>query len=159
MEIREAHLHDAAGMSEVLEELITTGKREKRGDAAFVLSHYLEHPQRLHCFVAADDHDGILGFQSLKLAHEGNTYGTPTGWGIIGTHIRPSAARSGIGSLLFAATLSASRNAMLPSIEAYIGEQNDAAVGYYEAMGFRTYRRSNGIICKALTVSAAPSVR
>lgn len=137
-------------MSEVLEEIFAAGKREKPGDAEFVLSHYIDHPHRLHCFVAVDPNGKILGFQSLKMAHEGNIYGTPIGWGIIGTHIRPSAARSGVGSQLFAATRAKAEAAMLPSIEAYIGEQNKAALGYYEAIGFRTNRHSDGIICKTL---------
>lgn len=157
MEIREAGVQDASGMSEVLKELIAAGKREKPGDASFVLSHYIRHPDRLHCFVAVDAHDTILGFQSLKLAHASNVYGTPVGWGIIGTHIRPSAARSGVGSLLFTATFAASQKAKLPSIEAYIGEQNNAALAYYEAMGFRTYRLSDGVICKALALPSEPS--
>ena len=93
-----------------------------------------------------------------EAAHEGNAYESPVGWGITGTHIRPSAAPSGIGSLLFTATLAASRNARLSAIEAYIGEQNKAALAYYEAMGFRTCRCPDGIICKVLTVPSDPSV-
>lgn len=95
----------------------------------------------------------MLGFQSLKVAREGNPYETPLGWGIIGTHVRPSAARMGVGSRLFAATLQAAREARLPAIEAYIGEQNRAALAYYETLGFRTYRRSDGIVCKALRLA------
>ena len=149
MLIREADEADAELMSEVLEELIAAGKRTKPSDPSFVLSHYIEHPDRLHCFVAVGDKNRILGLQSLKLAREGNPYGTPIGWGIIGTHVRPSAARMGIGSRLFAATLSAARQAKLPAIEAYIGAENDAALNYYEALGFSTNRRSDGAICKA----------
>lgn len=149
MLIREADEADAELMSEVLEELIAAGKRTKPSDPSFVLSHYIEHPDRLHCFVAVGDKNRILGLQSLKLAREGNPYGTPIGWGIIGTHVRPSAARMGIGSRLFAATLSAARQAKLPAIEAYIGAENDAALNYYEALGFSTSRHCDGAICKA----------
>jgi len=136
-------------MSEVLEELIAAGQRTRPGDVSFVSSHYVHHPDRLHCFVAVGDNGKVLGLQSLKLAHEGNPYGTPKGWGIIGTHVRPSATRMGIGSRLFAATLAGAREARLPAIEAYIGEENGAALDYYEALGFTTYRRSQGAICKA----------
>lgn len=137
-------------MSEVLEELIATGRRSRAGDPGFVLSHYIEHPGRLHCFIAVGGDDRILGFQSLKRAGRGNPYGTPIGWGIIGTHVRPSAARMGVGSRLFAATLAGAREAALPAIEAFIGEENGAALAYYEALGFRTHRQAEGAVCKAL---------
>ena len=153
MQIREANAADAKAMSEVLQELIAAGKRTRAGDSDFVLSHYLQHPERPHCFLAVDDQDRLLGFQSLKLADEANPYGTPVGWGIIGTHVRPSAARMGVGSLLFAATLASARDAGLPAIEAYIGEENDAALAYYEALGFTTSRRPAGAVCKAFPLA------
>jgi GNAT superfamily N-acetyltransferase len=150
--IREAAASDAEAMSHVLQELVAAGKRAKAADRTFALSHYIEHPHRLHCFAAFDDRGRMLGFQSLKLAHSGNPYETPTGWGIIGTHVRPSAARNGIGSRLFAATVAAAREAGLPAIEAYIGEENGAALDYYGAVGFKIYRRSGTAICKVLTL-------
>ena len=153
MRIREACLSDANGISEVLQELIAAGKRSNRGDLEFVRSHYLEHPHRLHCFVALDEQNRVVGFQSLKVADDTNPYETPTGWGIIGTHIRPSAGRTGVGSRLFEATLAAARAANLPAVEAYIGEENEPALAYYEALGFRTYRRSAGAVCKSLEIS------
>ena len=152
MRIREATAADADPMSDVLQELVAAGKRTKPGDADFVRGHYIDHPQRLRCCVAADDSGIVLGFQSLKLAHEGNPYGTPAGWGIIGTHVRPSAARAGLGSRLFRATFEAALDAGLPAIEAYIGEENAAALAYYEALGFRTYRLAEGIVCKSLQI-------
>jgi L-amino acid N-acyltransferase YncA len=154
VKIREAGAADAEAMSDVLQELVAAGKRTKAADANFALSHYIEHPHRLCCFVAAGDDGKILGFQSLKRAHEGNPYDTPVGRGIIGTHVRPSAARRGVGSQLFAATIEAAQTAALPAIEAYIGEENAAALKYYEALGFRTCRLPEGIVCKALQISA-----
>ncbi|HEX5258367.1 MAG TPA: GNAT family N-acetyltransferase [Sphingomicrobium sp.] len=140
-------------MSDLLEALVAAGKRVKRSDPNYALSHYIEHPHRLHCFLAINDKAEVLGFQSLKIADEGNPYGTPTGWGIIGTHVRPSAARLGVGSQLFVATRAGASTARLPAIEAYIGDQNSAALNYYEAMGFTTYRRSEGIICKVFQLT------
>ena len=153
MQIREAIGSDAEAMSEVLEELVAAGKRDNKSDAGYVLSHYIGHRHRLHCLLAVDDQGRLLGFQSLKIADQTNPYGTPVGWGIIGTHVRPSAARMGVGSALFAATVAGAREARLPAIEAYIGEQNSAALRYYEALGFRTYRCSDGIICKVLRLT------
>jgi GNAT superfamily N-acetyltransferase len=148
MHLREATVADAEAMSDVLEELVAAGMRNNTGDANYVRSHYLEHPHRLQCLLAIDAQNKLLGFQSLKFAHEANPYATPVGWGIIGTHVRPSAARTGVGSRLFAGTLAAAHSAELPAIEAYIGAENSAAIAYYDAMGFRTYRRTQGIICK-----------
>jgi GNAT superfamily N-acetyltransferase len=140
-------------MSAVLEELVAAGERTNRSDPEFVELHYIEHPSRLHCVLAIDDDDRVLGFQSLKRAFPDNPYGTPVGWGIIGTHVRPSAARRGIGSQLFAATIAGARKAELPAIEAYIGEGNAAALAYYEAIGFSTCRHPDGAICKLFQIS------
>jgi ribosomal protein S18 acetylase RimI-like enzyme len=60
----------------------------------------------------------------------------------------------GVGSRLFVASLEGARNAGLPAIEAYIGEDNAAALGYYEALGFRTCRHPPSIVCKAFQISA-----
>jgi len=152
--VREAIVADADAMGEVLEELVAAGQRTSRADPDFVRSHYLNHPHRLHCFVGLDERGTILGFQSLKRADESNPYGTPIGWGIIGTHVRPSAARRGVGAALFAATVVSAREADLPAIEAYIGEANAAALQYYEALGFGTYRTRAGIICKSFQISS-----
>jgi ribosomal protein S18 acetylase RimI-like enzyme len=156
IQIRDAEGSDAKPMSAVLQELIAAERRQKPGDRAFVLSHYLEHPDRLRCFVAIDDAGEVLGFQSLKLASPSNPYGTPSGWGIIGTHIRPSAARRGVGRSLFGATLATARQAQLPAIEAYIGEENGPALAYYDAMGFKTHRRPDRAICKVFRLHAGP---
>jgi RimJ/RimL family protein N-acetyltransferase len=148
MIIRPANIADAVAMSGVLEELIAAGKRSKPGDEKFALSHYIEHPHRIECAIAMDACGNMLGFQSLKLAHARNTYATPPGWGIIGTHVRPSAARTGIGSQLFTATVAAALGAKLQTIEAYIDSQNSAALKYYDAMGFTTNREPPGAVCK-----------
>jgi ribosomal protein S18 acetylase RimI-like enzyme len=81
-----------------------------------------------------------LGFQSLLRAAAGNRYDVPVGWGIIGTHIGPRAQRRGVGSALFAASREAALAARLTRIDATIAADNATGLGYYEAMGFRTYR-------------------
>ncbi|MEX6508847.1 N-acetyltransferase family protein [Jiella sp. M17.18] len=152
MQIRAARASDAEAMSGVLEELLLAGKRSQGADADAVRARYIDSPHRVECSVAVDDSGAILGFQSLQRAYPGNPYDTPLGWGIIGTHVRPSAARRGVGSQLFAATLAAARAAGLPAIEAFIGSQNTEGLAYYEAMGFRTWRQAEGAICKSLKV-------
>ena len=144
-----AELSDAAGLSAVLEALCRAGKRHKAGDAAFVRTHYIRHPDQLACTVATDETGVVLGFQSLKRAVPGNPYGAPVGWGVIGTHIHPNAARCGIGRGLFAVTTAAARQAGLPAIDALIGAANAEGLGYYAAMGFVDHRSEPGGVGKA----------
>ncbi|ETX12019.1 acetyltransferase [Roseivivax halodurans JCM 10272] len=153
VQIRAASINDADGIAAVLRGLVAAGKRRKRSDPEFARLHYIAHPAQIRCSVAMDGDCGIVGFQSLKLATSSNPYGTPPGWGIVGTHILPEMARRGVGRLLFPSTLDAARSAGIPAIEAFIGATNDPAIAYYEAMGFVTYRRVEGVDCKRLAVS------
>lgn len=133
--VRAATPEDAEAISGVLKALIVAGKRQKTGEAAFVLEHYILHPDQISCLVAERDHR-IIGFQSLKIATPGNPYGTPVGWGIIGTHISPDAARSGVGRCLADATMAAARAARITRIEAQTGTRNLAALAFYGSVGF-----------------------
>lgn len=152
MQIRAATPADADEMSRVLREIVAVNGRDRPSDPPFVLAHYIDHPDRIQCSVAVD-HDGrILGFQSLKRASAGNRYGVAQGWGIIGTHVSPAAARRGVGAALFEASRTAAARARLPMIDATIGKDNTAALAYYEAMGFRSYRQTDTAVCKAFRV-------
>lgn len=148
MEIRPATRDDAERMSRVLKEIVTAAGRERPSDPAFVLSHYIENPSGIRCSVAVGDAGDILGFQSLIRAVADNPYGVMEGWGIIGTHISPRAHRSGIGTALFSASKQAALEAGIEKIDASIGTNNPTAQRYYEALGFRTYRESDGMIQK-----------
>ena len=88
----------------------------------------------------------MLGFQSLIRAEEGNSGGVEPGWGIIGTHVRPTAARRGVGRALFEVSRAAAANAGLQTIDATIAANNPEALAYYEAMGFRPYRSLGNLI-------------
>jgi GNAT superfamily N-acetyltransferase len=148
MLIRPATPLDAQGMSDVINQIFAAGLRKTAGDPAMVLATYIEHKDRIQCSVAEDDDGRILGFQSLRYAHVDNPYGTSEGWGIIGTHVSPHAARQGVGSALFRATLAAAKAYPIENIEAAIGADNEMGLTYYEAMGFRTCRTPQGLICK-----------
>lgn len=148
MRIRAAVSSDAMSMSVMLKHLVTAGNRKSPADEAFVLSNYIEDPERVVCFVVFDGTENLLGFQSLKWAIQGNTYDTPVGWGIIGTHVALKAGRQGVGTNLFEVTKAAARDAGLESIEAYIGSANHEDQAYYEKIGFRTYRNADDGICK-----------
>lgn len=160
METRVASLDDAEGMSQVLREIIAQTGRERPNDTAFVTSHYIANPAGIRCTVAIDETGSVVGFQSLKKAEAGNRYDVPEGWGIIGTHISPRAHRRGVGKMLFSSSIEAAEQAGLEKIDAYIGADNPSGLNYYEAMGFRTYRKPDGIIQKVFRVEhARPSAR
>ncbi len=147
MEIRPVRIDDADDMSKVLKEIIDATGRQRQYDRDHVIELYISDPNRIECHVAVADGE-VLGFQSLKHATEGNPYGVAVGWGIIGTHVSPRAARKGVGSALFAATRQAATVAGIIDIDASIGDNNDMGLAHYEAIGFRTYRTSPGRICK-----------
>ena len=147
IEIRSVRIDDADGMSKVLKEIIDATGRLRDYDRSHVIGLYIAGPNSIACHVAVADSE-LLGFQSLQRATEGNPYGVAVGWGIIGTHVSPRAARKGVGSALFSATHKAASDAGLKHIDASIGEDNAMGLAYYEAIGFRAYRTSTGRICK-----------
>lgn len=142
-QISDTLLDDAEEISAFLKELTASGKRTSPDDEAHVRAYHIEDPAKIRCSVAEDD-GSILGFQSLKLAEAGNRWGVPSGWGIIGTHIRPSASRRGVGRALFSVSRAAGEKAGLVDIDATIAADNPEALAYYEAMGFQTYRTAVG---------------
>ncbi len=154
MRIRRAVPADAAGISAVLQELAAAGLRTKPADRDLALRHYIGHANQVQCTLA-EEAGRILGFQSLKRAEAGNPYGVALGWGIVGTHISPRAARRGIGAALFEVTKDLAAEAGFEAIDATIGADNAGGLAYYEAMGFRTYRRTGSAICKAYRVTQA----
>lgn len=154
MRVREAAIDDAHAMSGVLREIVAHTGRERKADPTFVISNYINHPRGVRCTVATDEQQNVIGFQSLLRAWPKNPYGVPLEWGIIGTHITPHAHRRGVGSALFSATRLAAETARLPKIDAYIGADNEAALRYYEAIGFQTYRELDDVVQKAYTVQS-----
>lgn len=151
IQLRPATLADADGMAAVQNAIFWARFPEPPYPRARAISpgemrrNYLEHPHRLATTLALRNGE-VLGFQWLGRAWPDNEYGVTPGWGVIGTHIDPGAGRSGIGRQLFAATLTAARQAGLAHIDASIGADNAPALAYYAAMGFRPYRRSEGRI-------------
>jgi len=152
VDVRAARAADAEAMSAILLPILAGWGSDRPGGPAYVLAHYIEHPDRVACTVAMDAAGEMLGFQSLKAARPGNPYGLPEGWGIIGTYVRASAGRRGVGKALFAASLRAAKAAGLAEIDATIGAGNAQGLAYYEALGFRSYREKPGAVCKKLVV-------
>ncbi len=150
---RTAQESDAVLIASVLQDLFDAGKRRKPCSAEFVLGHYISHPDSIRCTLAGDQSGHILGFQSLRHAVADNPYDVAVGWGIIGTHIRPSAARRGVGRGLFGQTLDAAHGFDLTFIDATIGAKNAEGLAYYEAMGFREYRQMEDAVSKVYQLS------
>ncbi|HEV2512036.1 GNAT family N-acetyltransferase [Bosea sp. (in: a-proteobacteria)] len=153
MRTRPAVAGDAEQMSAVLRAIIAAYGRERPSDPDFVLATYIAHPDRVACTVALDDAGMVVGFQSLRRARPGDPYGTPDGWGSIGTHVAPGVGRKGVGTTLFAVTLQAASEAGIGRIDAAIRDDNLMGLAYYEARGFRTHRTENGVVHKVYTVS------
>lgn len=145
---------DASEISVFLEQLVSLGKRTSPSDPDFVRSSYIDHTDNIQCAIVEDDDGTILGLQILKIASEGNIYGVDVGWGIIGTHVKPDAARRGVGRALFAATQKAAIAAGLKRIDATISATNTGGLSYYDAIGFHTYRTPVGKVCKYFDVIA-----
>ncbi len=140
-------------MTAVQNEIFAAGLRKTPTDIETVRANYLTSDDRIQCTVAVNEDGRVLGFQSLRLATAaGNPYGVAEGWGIIGTHVSPTATRMGVGRALFAATLEAAKKAGLKDIDASIGADNALGLAYYEGIGFRTYRTTEDRICKAYRV-------
>ena len=155
MRIRQAEPADAPAMSRILEEIAARQGSSRPTDAGHVLRRYVEHPDRLSCALALDQTGAALGFQSLKRAAPGNIYELPEGWGVIGTHVSPRAARMGVGARLFDVSLAAARTAGLRQVEARIGRDNAPALAFYAALGFETYALTETADRKALILSAS----
>ncbi len=154
--IRAAKVGDAYEMSVILAEILTIWGSDRAHSPEHIRDFYIEHPDQISCAVAVNKGGDILGFQSLKRAVAGNPYDAPLGWGVIGTYVKQGIGRSGVGSALFAATSQSARQNGVLKIDATIGESNDRAQLYYEAMGFRTYRKKQGAACKCYTVAFDP---
>ncbi len=152
--IRQAQHRDADGISAFLQKLTAIGLRTLPDTADYVLDRYIDHPDILSCCLAVSEADAPLGLQVLLRASAGNEYGVAQGWGIIGTHIDPDAARQGIGKALFTQTRETARLNGLRFLDAAIGDQNAGGLAYYERMGFETYAIEPGRVRKRYDVSA-----
>ncbi|KPU84543.1 hypothetical protein JI58_03205 [Marinosulfonomonas sp. PRT-SC04] len=151
MIVRAATPDDAPAMSAILSEILTLWGSERAHDPAHICKFYIEHPDQVSCVVAVSGAGEVLGFQSLKRAVAGNPYGVAVGWGVIGSYVKQGIGRRGVGAALFTATAKSAHLHGLHEIDVTISENNAAALGYYEAMGFRTYRRKQGAVCKCYT--------
>lgn len=146
---------DAPQMNALLADILDNWGSDRPRGVDHVIDHYISHPDSLSCTVALADDGRVIGFQSMRLLKEGNPFGVPAGWGFIGTYVSLTAGRNGTGRALFEATKVAAIQANVIAIDATIGKDNAAGLGYYEAIGFRTYRTSDTAISKRFDISSA----
>ena len=152
--LRDGTVDDVVAMSAFLTRLKEMGIRKIPADPDFVRDSYVGAPNKVKLTVAELD-GKVVGLQILKRALADDPYGTPEGWGSVGTHLDPAHRRQGIGRALFAETLAAARAAGLPWIDASIGDDNAGGLAYYDAMGFETHATPPGRVRKRIAVPAA----
>lgn len=150
---RPAAPEDAPQMSALLAEILQSWGSPRPSDPAHIKAHYIAHPDSVACTVALGPEGEVIGFQSLRGVGAENPYDLPEGWAAIGTYVRQSGARRGVGRALFAASRAAAEAAGLTHIEAKIALDNARALAYYEAMGFRDYAEAPGAVRKSLRLS------
>lgn len=126
-------------MSGVLREIVVASGRTRDTRPATVIATYIDHPASLKCTVAVGPSGDIQGFQSILRAGPEGLYGVEPGWGVIGTHISPRAARRGLGAMLFNVSRAAAAEAGLAFIDATVRTDNAAGLAFYSALGFRPY--------------------
>ena len=137
LDIRRASPEDAKELCDLLNEIIEAG-----GTTALETSLSIEEltdwfiagKSALACHVAQAG-ASVAGFQSLSLDET-----LPQGWADIATFSRMNPKIPGVGTALFAATLSAAEELNIEFINATIRADNTGGLAYYEKMGFRTYR-------------------
>lgn len=152
MEIRPATADDAAGLCAVLNPLIeaggTTALRTPYSPERMT-REFIAPPSLVACTVAVEE-GVVLGFQMLDWAHPTWTakLGVPADWAVIATFVRQGLAQRGIGTLLFAASEKAARDAGVVTIDATIRRENAGGLAYYDRMGFGDYRATAEAISK-----------
>jgi len=152
MKIRPITLADADDISSFLALLTAAGKRTLPDTADYVRDRYTTRDDNICCHVAEDDTGAVIGMQVLIRAADRD------GWGLVGTHVDPNAARRGIGKALFAVTRQHAIAAGLAILDATIGRDNDEGLAYYSAIGFETFKTTDAKIskCYDLTASGEP---
>lgn len=129
MQIRDAQSGDAAGMAELLNEIIAIGGMTAHQSqmSAAVIAEYFVNGEGVKASVLAEEGDQIIGWQSLSL-WQGELH--------IGTFVHAGMQAKGIGSALFAATCAAARATGLSHMIAHIRADNVPGLAYYTQIGF-----------------------
>ena len=134
--VRDARPEDAEALAAILNRIIeiggTTAYQTPRPPETF-RADVLDREGLISCVVAEAD-GAPVGFQYLSRDER-----LPPGWATIASFARAEPKVPGVGRAMMAATLERARAAGVPSIDATIRADNAQGLGFYEAMGFRTY--------------------
>ncbi len=113
----------------------TTSMRTQLTEGDF-LSYYLSGAGFISCVTALSDSGDPIGFQSLS-----HVKYIPATWGDIATFTKPGISQRGVGTTLFAHTLSSAQSLGLEAINATVRSYNTGGLRYYQKMGFIEYKR------------------
>lgn len=141
LHVRPATRADALAMAELINAIIAIGGTTAHEDpftAEAMDAEYVSLSQSISC-VVAEDGGQLLGFQGLALPYPDDPM--PPGWATIGTFARVGLTQRGVGSALFARTLSAARAAGIATIDATIRADNTGGLAFYSRLGFVDYDR------------------
>ena len=130
MIVRKALAGDAAGMAELLNDIIAIGgttAHQQPNTEAKTRQHAIDGPDVSSAVVAEDD-GRIVGWQSVE-----QWQGEPH----IGTYVRPGLQARGIGAALFALTLETISARGVSHLVASIRSDNAPGMAYYARIGFR----------------------
>lgn len=128
-------------MADLINTIIAIGGTTAHEDpftAEAMDAEYISSPQSLSC-VVAEDGGHLLGFQGLALPYPDDPM--PPGWATIGTFARTGLTQRGVGTALFASTLTAARAAGIATIDATIRADNTGGLAFYSRLGFVDYDR------------------
>lgn len=143
IEVRDAADHDAPGLAAILNAIIarggTTAYRTPFTPDRF-LSKFMRGDRLLLCLAAHGRSGELFGFQHLARHPD-----LPPDWGDIATFARSDPKVRGVGRALFEETARRARSLRLSTINATIRADNEEGLGYYDAVGFRTYRTADAV--------------
>lgn len=142
-EVRTAQEGDAAGLCELLNEIIRIGGTtaiETELDPGEFQRYFIAGPDCLSCLVAEARDGVLLGFQFLGRHSE-----LPGDCGDIATFARQNPKVAGVGTALFAATLKIAEKRDLRTINATIRADSTAGLAYYSKMGFQDHSVTPGV--------------
>jgi L-amino acid N-acyltransferase YncA len=137
LSIRDVRTEDSAALAELLNAIIVQGGTtalETPFSAEQLDNVYLTGPDVLCCFVAANDNEQLVGFQTVVRG----SY-LPEGCGDIATFARIETIQKGIGSRLFAATRERAQTLGLNAINATIRADNIGGLAFYSKQGFADF--------------------
>ena len=137
LSIRDVQTEDSAALALLLNAIIAQGGTtalETPFSAEQLDDVYLTGPDVLCCFVAANDNQQLVGFQTVVRGSD-----LPEGCGDIATFARIDGTQKGVGGRLFTATRDRAKALGLTAINATIRADNSGGLAFYSKQGFADF--------------------